>query len=74
MCEASSGCNQTLECIEQNEVKYCGVFLLSDIYWQDSGAPVLQGDDPNRIGGIKLILNEITFADTLNTYIFLTCN
>lgn len=55
MCEASSGCNQTLECLEQNEVKYCGVFLLSDIYWQDSGAPVLQGDDPNRIGGNLLI-------------------
>jgi len=51
MCEASSGCNQTLECIEQNEVKYCGVFLLSDVYWQDAGTPVLQGDDPTRIGG-----------------------
>lgn len=51
MCEASSGCNQTLECMEQNEVKYCGVFLLSEIYWQDAGTPVLQGDDPNRIGG-----------------------
>lgn len=51
MCEASSGCNQTLECMEQNEVKYCGVFLLSDVYWQDAGTPVLQGDDPNRIGG-----------------------
>jgi len=52
MCEASSGCNQTLECMEQNEVKYCGVFLLSDVYWQDAGTPVLQGDDPTRIGGI----------------------
>lgn len=54
MCEASSGCNQTLECIEQNEVKYCGVFLLSDVYWQDAGMPVLQGDDPTRIGGTTL--------------------
>lgn len=56
MCEASSGCNQTLECLEQNEVKYCGVFLLSDVYWQDAGAPVLLGDDPSRIGGKDLFL------------------
>jgi len=37
--------------MEQNEVKYCGVFLLSDVYWQDAGTPVLQGDNPSRIGG-----------------------
>jgi len=59
MCEASSGCNQTLECMEQNEVKYCGVFLLSDVYWQDAGTPVLQGDDPNRIGGITASYNTL---------------
>lgn len=77
MCEASSGCNQTLECLEQNEVKYCGVFLLSDVYWQDAGTPVLQGDDPNRIGGSNctkkleiLVQNALQTFFVENTYSF----
>lgn len=70
MCEASSGCNQTLECMVQNDVKYCGVFLLSDIYWQDAGMPVLQGDDPNRIGGTASYNSIRCFKKQYNTYIF----
>ncbi|XP_050535823.1 lysozyme-like [Daktulosphaira vitifoliae] len=70
ICEASSGCNQTLECVEQNDVKYCGVFLLSDIYWQDAGAPVLIGDDPNRIGAFeRCVRDPYCAARAVNQYI-----
>ncbi|CAI6368127.1 unnamed protein product [Macrosiphum euphorbiae] len=70
MCEASSGCNQTLECMEQNEVKYCGVFLLSDVYWQDAGTPVLQGDDPSRIGAFeRCVRDPYCAARAVNQYI-----
>ncbi|XP_050430202.1 lysozyme-like [Adelges cooleyi] len=70
ICEASSGCNQTLECIEQNDVKYCGVFLLSDIYWQDAGTPVLLGDDPSRIGAFeRCVRDPYCAARAVNQYI-----
>lgn len=47
ICEAASDCNQTIGCLGD----YCGMFLVSRTYWVDAGAPVLIGDDPNRIEG-----------------------
>lgn len=44
ICEASSGCNETIGCIEGH---YCGMFLIGEEYWRDAEAPVLDGDDPS---------------------------
>lgn len=47
ICEATSDCNQTIGCLGD----YCGMFLVSHTYWVDAGAPVLIGDDSNKIEG-----------------------
>ncbi|XP_014221985.1 lysozyme 2-like [Trichogramma pretiosum] len=42
ICEAASGCNQTLGCVGD----VCGPFHITQIYWTDSGKPTLDSDKP----------------------------
>uniref|UniRef100_A0ABD2XAW9 lysozyme n=1 Tax=Trichogramma kaykai TaxID=54128 RepID=A0ABD2XAW9_9HYME len=43
ICEAASGCNQTLGCVGD----VCGPFHITQIYWTDSGKPTLDSDKPD---------------------------
>ncbi|CAB0036432.1 unnamed protein product [Trichogramma brassicae] len=43
ICEAASGCNQTLGCVGD----VCGPFHITQIYWTDSGKPTLDNDKPD---------------------------
>lgn len=47
ICEASSGCNRTLQC--NGEV--CGLFRITWAYWSDAGKPTQSGETPDTPNG-----------------------
>lgn len=47
ICEAASGCDETLGCDDRG---FCGPFLLSKRYWTLAGKPLLRGDSADRPG------------------------
>uniref|UniRef100_A0A8D8XUN0 lysozyme n=1 Tax=Cacopsylla melanoneura TaxID=428564 RepID=A0A8D8XUN0_9HEMI len=67
ICEASSGCNETVGCIEGN---YCGMFLIGEEYWRDADSPVLDGDDPSRPKAFeRCALDPFCTSKAVNRYI-----
>ncbi|CAH0393387.1 unnamed protein product [Bemisia tabaci] len=78
ICDASSGCNETIGCLQDNNVKYCGMFLISHPYWKDAGEPVLDFDNPTRPGAFETCtLDSYCASRTVNQYVtrfFTDCN
>ncbi|PSN30087.1 hypothetical protein C0J52_24019 [Blattella germanica] len=54
ICEATSNCNLTFQCTRG----LCGPFLISNIYWNEAGRPVVPGDNPNRKGAYYRCVTE----------------
>ncbi|XKL66939.1 hypothetical protein PGB90_010359 [Kerria lacca] len=66
ICEATSSCNQTLECLGE----YCGMFLISRSYWIDAGSPVLQKDNVNETEAFQRCVTDPYCASrTVNQYV-----
>lgn len=55
ICEAASGCDETLGCDDRG---FCGPFLLSKRYWTLAGKPLLRGDSPDRPGASSDCLRD----------------
>ncbi|KAK3912940.1 Lysozyme [Frankliniella fusca] len=55
ICEAASGCDETLGCDDRG---FCGPFLLSKRYWTLAGKPLLRGDSPDRPGAASDCLRD----------------
>jgi len=70
ICEASSGCNQTIGC-SSHAGYHCGPFLISWNFWKEVEQPVLrQGDNPDRKGAFEECANDLhCAADTVALYL-----
>jgi len=70
ICEASSGCNQTIGC-SSHAGYHCGPFLMSWAFWKEAGQPLLTaGDNPDRKGAFEDCANNIhCSADTVALYL-----
>jgi len=68
ICQASTNCNQSTQCIGGNSL--CGAFLISRGFWVDAGRCVLTGDsadDPQSWR--RCALDIVCAADTIRSYI-----
>ncbi|XP_069675917.1 invertebrate-type lysozyme 6-like [Periplaneta americana] len=60
ICEATTNCNLTIGCTRG----LCGPFLVSRIYWDEAGRPVLPGDHPSNRGAYHRCVTEPYCAAT----------
>ncbi|XP_046417441.1 invertebrate-type lysozyme 3-like [Neodiprion fabricii] len=61
ICEASSGCNQTLAC----DGDVCGPFRITWAFWSDAGKPTLNGEPSTNAGAYPRCANDAFCAGAI---------
>lgn len=66
LCEAATGCNQTIGCIGE----YCGMFHIGRPYWIDADNPTLLGDNSESSEAFtRCVRDPYCASRTVNQYV-----